>query len=306
MEIWKVLEGARGGVYLLSLSQVPFCSSLVPRYPSRAQALVESRVALQVTSWTFLSLRDWLIVLKKGRRVGGGNKITKQNKKGENHKEIGSGAAELAAFSSLRVGGCLGARLHPSHPMLGATRLPPQRGWFQPRAAQEGAGQVRPTYHDSGRGRCCLGGHRGLVGLVLCSFDFGLQVCRRVKIFAFLPHATPLYVIHTNGYGVVVCVDHGAVCGVCKAAVGLSAGTIASLEFPADLRAQSTGVAMQGRPKPPVVAPAQASSPQGLSGKVSKWVTLEASSLLQSQKLESFNLNSHSPFLSLKFDSALC
>ena len=74
-----------------------------------------------------------------------------------------------------------------------------------------------------------------MVGLVLRSFDFGLQVCRRVKIFAFLPHATPLYVIHTNGYGVVVCVDHGAVCGVCKAAVGLSPGTVSSLELPAYL-----------------------------------------------------------------------
>lgn len=56
-----------------------------------------------------------------------------------------------------------------------------------------------------------------------------------MKIFAFLPHATPLYVIHTNGYGVVVCVDHGAVGGVCKAAVGLSPGTVSSLELPADL-----------------------------------------------------------------------
>lgn len=99
----------------------------------------------------------------------------------------------------------------------------------------EGARRARPTYHDCGRGRGCLGGHRGLVGLVLRSFDFGLQVCRRVKIFAFLPHATPLYVIHTNGYAVVVCVDHGAVGGVCKAAVGLSPGTVSSLELPADL-----------------------------------------------------------------------
>lgn len=72
--------------------------------------------------------------------------------------------------------------------------------------------------------------------MVLRSFDFGLQVCRRVKIFAFLPHATPLYVIHTNGYGVVVCVDHGAVCRVCKAAVRLSPGTVSSLELPAYLR----------------------------------------------------------------------
>lgn len=56
-----------------------------------------------------------------------------------------------------------------------------------------------------------------------------------MKIFAFLPHATPLYVIHTNGYGVVVCVDHGAVGGVRKAAVGLSPGAVSALELPADL-----------------------------------------------------------------------
>lgn len=88
-----------------------------------------------------------------------------------------------------------------------------------------------------------------MVGLVLRSFDFGLQVCRRVKIFAFLPHATPLYVIHTNGYGVVVCVDHGAVCGVCKAAVGLSPGTVPSLELPADLRQGKKRGRCGGKPR---------------------------------------------------------
>lgn len=89
--------------------------------------------------------------------------------------------------------------------------------------------------------------------MVLRSFDFGLQVCRRVKIFAFLPHATPLYVIHTNGYGVVVCVDHGAVCRVCKAAVCLSPGTVSSLELPAYLRQQER--AESCRRKPVATAP---------------------------------------------------
>lgn len=113
---------------------------------------------------------------------------------------------------------------------------------FPPASTTRGLGGAvwcrrgRCTYHDCGRGRGCLGGYRGLVGLVLRGFDFGLQVCRRVKIFAFLPHATPLYVIHTNGYGVVVGVDHGAVCRVCKAAVCLSPGTVSSLELPAYLR----------------------------------------------------------------------
>lgn len=91
-----------------------------------------------------------------------------------------------------------------------------------------------------------------MVGLVLRSFDFGLQVCRRVKIFAFLPHATPLYVIHTNGYGVVVCVDHGAVCGVCKAAVGLPPGTVSSLELPAYLgHGQQEQTLRREAPRPP-------------------------------------------------------
>lgn len=150
-------------------------------------------------------------MLKKGGRG-------KQNKEGE-QQNLGSGAAGTAAFPISQL------LWRAERQGLGAG---------SPRG-EEGARRAHPTYHDCGRGCSCLGGHRGLVGLVLRSFDFGLQVCRRVKIFAFLPHATPLYVIHTNGYGVVIGVDHCAVCGVCKAAVGLSPGTVSSLELPAYL-----------------------------------------------------------------------
>lgn len=94
------------------------------------------------------------------------------------------------------------------------------------------------TYHHSRSCRSCLGCHRSLVGLVLRRFDFGLQMCRRVKILAFLPHATTFYVIHTHGYGVVVCVNHCAVCRMCKAAISLSTRTVAPLELPAHLRAK--------------------------------------------------------------------
>lgn len=73
---------------------------------------------------------------------------------------------------------------------------------------------------------------------MLRRFDFGLQMCRRVKILAFLPHATTFYVIHTHGYGVVVCVNHCAVCRMCKAAISLSTCTVSPLELPAHLCAK--------------------------------------------------------------------
>lgn len=52
---------------------------------------------------------------------------------------------------------------------------------------------------------------RGLVDLMLGGFDFGLQVSRRVKVFALLPRAAALDVVHAHGDRVVVGVDHGAV-----------------------------------------------------------------------------------------------
>lgn len=94
------------------------------------------------------------------------------------------------------------------------------------------------TYHHSRSCRSCLGCHCSLVSLMLRRFDFGLQMCRRVKILAFLPHATTFYVIHTHGYGVVVCVNHCAVCRMCKAAISLSTRTVSPLELPAHLRAK--------------------------------------------------------------------
>ncbi|KAK7831569.1 hypothetical protein U0070_015081 [Myodes glareolus] len=53
---------------------------------------------------------------------------------------------------------------------------------FPPASTTRGLGggvrcrRGRCTYHDCGRGRGCLGGYRGLVGLVLRGFDFGLQM----------------------------------------------------------------------------------------------------------------------------------
>lgn len=178
---------------------------------------------------------------------------TKQNKKGETTTELRQRSSRNSSLPYSPT--VFGERLSPSG---GSRRLGAQRSSGAP-GAEEGARRARPTYHDCGRGRGCLGGYRGLVGLVLRSFDFGLQVCRRVKIFAFLPHATPLYVIHTNGYGVVICVDHGAVCGVCKAAVGLSPGTVSSLELPAYLghmgnKSRQCRRKPDGRRKPPLQA----------------------------------------------------
>lgn len=92
------------------------------------------------------------------------------------------------------------------------------------------------TYHHCCSCSSCLCCYCSLVGLMLCSFDFGLQMCRRVKIFAFLPHAATLNVIHTNGYSVIICINHRAVCWVSKAAISLSPCTVSSLKLPAYLR----------------------------------------------------------------------
>lgn len=77
------------------------------------------------------------------------------------------------------------------------------------------------THH--GRGGC------GLVHLVLCCFDLGLQVCRRMEIFAFVPWAATLDVVHTHSDGVLAGVDHGAVSRVSKSAVCLATRAITTL-----------------------------------------------------------------------------
>lgn len=83
------------------------------------------------------------------------------------------------------------------------------------------------THHGS-CSRCCLGSC-SLVNLVLGSLDLGLQVCRRVKIFALFPGASPFDVIHADGDRVVVGVDHGAVGRVSEPAVILSPVAVPAL-----------------------------------------------------------------------------
>lgn len=80
---------------------------------------------------------------------------------------------------------------------------------------------VSCTHH--GRSGC------GLVHLVLCCFDLGLQMRGRMEIFAFVSRAATLDVVHTHGDGVLAGVDHGAVSRVSKSAVGLAARAITAL-----------------------------------------------------------------------------
>ena len=93
------------------------------------------------------------------------------------------------------------------------------------------------SYHGSGCGglRC----HSRLVGLVLCSFDLGLQVRGRVEVLALLARATALDVVHAHRHRVVARVNHGAVAGVRKAAVRLAPGTVAPLKLTTHLYART-------------------------------------------------------------------
>lgn len=84
-------------------------------------------------------------------------------------------------------------------------------------------------YAHHGRGGC------GLVHLVLSSLDLSLQVGRRVEVLALFPGAAALDVVHAHGDGVVVGVDHGAVCGVGEAALVLSPCAAAPLILPTHL-----------------------------------------------------------------------
>lgn len=87
----------------------------------------------------------------------------------------------------------------------------------------------REFTHHGGRGR-------GLIHLVLGGFDLGLQVRRRVKVFALVSGAAALYVIHAHGHRVIAGVDHCAVGGVGEPAVRLSARAVAALVLTAHLR----------------------------------------------------------------------
>lgn len=90
----------------------------------------------------------------------------------------------------------------------------------------------RLSYHGCS---CGLGRDGCLTGLLLTGFDFGLQVCRRVKILALLPGAAALDIVHANGDSVISGVNHGTVTGVSEAAVCLSPRTVSPLKFAANL-----------------------------------------------------------------------
>lgn len=88
------------------------------------------------------------------------------------------------------------------------------------------------SYHG-----CGLGCHGCLTDMLLTGFDFGLQVCRRVKILALLPGAATLDVVHANSDSVISGVNHWTVTGVSKAAVCLPSCTASPLKLAAHLRA---------------------------------------------------------------------
>lgn len=91
------------------------------------------------------------------------------------------------------------------------------------------------TYHSCscGCGLCC---HCCLIDLLLTGFDFGLQVCRRVKILALLPGTATLDVVHANSDSVIRGVNHWAVTGMSKAAIRLPSCTVSSLKLTTHLR----------------------------------------------------------------------
>lgn len=75
----------------------------------------------------------------------------------------------------------------------------------------------------------------GLIHLVLSSLDFGLQMSRRVEVLALFPGATTLNVVHAHSDGVVIGVDHGAVCRMGKATVILTPRAVSPLILPTHL-----------------------------------------------------------------------
>lgn len=101
---------------------------------------------------------------------------------------------------------------------------------------------MRTALHDYecvmySRGRAHHGSSgRGLIDLVLGRFDLGLQVWRRVEVFALVSGAAALYVIHTHRHCVITGIDHCAVGRVGKPAVCLSTRAVATLVFTTDLK----------------------------------------------------------------------
>lgn len=75
-----------------------------------------------------------------------------------------------------------------------------------------------------------------MVHLVMSCLEFGLQVCRRMKVLAFLTGASTFDVIHADGHGIIACLNHRDIRRVSVAAVVLTTGTISTLKLTANLK----------------------------------------------------------------------
>lgn len=78
-----------------------------------------------------------------------------------------------------------------------------------------------------------------LVHLVLSCLDFGLQVCRGMKVLAFLPRASTFDVIHANCNSVFICVYHCNIYRVSIAAIVLTTCAISTLKLSTNLKRKS-------------------------------------------------------------------
>lgn len=78
-----------------------------------------------------------------------------------------------------------------------------------------------------------------LVHLVLSCLDFGLQVCRGMKVLAFLPRASTFDVIHANCNSIFICVYHCNIYRVSIAAIILTTCAISSLKLSTNLKRKS-------------------------------------------------------------------
>lgn len=75
-----------------------------------------------------------------------------------------------------------------------------------------------------------------LVHLVLSCLDFGLQVCRGMKVLAFLPRASTFDVIHANCNSIFICVYHCNIYRVSIAAIILTTCAISTLKLSTNLK----------------------------------------------------------------------
>lgn len=91
---------------------------------------------------------------------------------------------------------------------------------------------------DSPQALGCSYHHVGswMVHLVMSCLELSLQVCRRMKVLAFLPGASTFDVIHADSHSIITCLNHGNICGVSIAAIVLTTGTISTLKFSANLK----------------------------------------------------------------------